>query len=155
MDRVSKVQTHLSPSSTSPASSIPTVPDSATGTTTTSTHSEHYMPKQAYLLQTGMGVDLHGADDTTAARRAIKNAIQHNNLLFLKHAGLKSLDQLSVEVTIACPSPDDVDRERVSAELPVGSVSVEVQKGGLLIDSDETGDPVCIAIAAVQVSIDR
>ena len=113
------------------------------------------MARQAYLLQTGMGVDLHGADDTTAAKRAIKNAVQHNNLLFLKHAGLKSLDQLFVEVTIACPSPNDVDTASVAADLPVGNVSVAVQKGGLLIDSDESGDPVCVAIAAVQVSIDR
>ena len=113
------------------------------------------MSKQAYLLQTGMGVDLHGADATAAAQRAIRDAIQHNNLLFLKHVGLESFDQLSVEVTIACPEPAEINSEKVLAELPVGKVSLDVQKGGLLIDSDDSGDPVCIAIAAVQVSIDR
>ncbi len=113
------------------------------------------MTKQAYLLQTGMGVDLHGADDTTAAQRAVKNAIQHNNLLFLKQVGLKSLDELFVEVTIACPRPDNLDRQAVAAGLPVGNVSVEVQEGGLSIDSDGSGDPVCVVIAAVQVSIEK
>mgnify|MGYP001990006963 FL=1 len=111
------------------------------------------MAKKQYIMQTGMGADLHGANDTTAARRAVKDAIQHNNMLFLKHVGLKSLDQLLVEVIVASPNPDAVDKEAVAEDLPVGVVSVQTQSGGMLVDADESGDPVLVAIAAVTVSV--
>lgn len=112
------------------------------------------MAKKQYIMQTGMGADLHGANDTTAARRAVKDAIQNNNMLFLKHIGLQSLDQLLVDVIIASPNPAQVDTEAVAAELPVGIVSVQTQAGGLLADA-ESGDPVLVAIAAVTVSVEE
>ncbi len=111
------------------------------------------MAKKQYIMQTGMGADLHGADDTTAARRAVEDAIQNNNMLFLKHIGLKSLDQLLVEVIIASPKPEGVDTEAVAKDLPVGTVSVQTQSGGMLVDSDGSGDRVLVAIAAVTVSV--
>ena len=113
------------------------------------------MAKKQYIMQTGMGADLHGANDTTAARRAVNDAIAHNNMLFVKHIGLRSLDQLLVEVMIASPNPEKVDKEAVAAELPVGVVSVQTQAGGMLVDSDDSGDPVLAAIAAVTVSVEE
>lgn len=106
-----------------------------------------------YFMQTGMGADLHGANDTKAACRAVNDAIQNNNMLFLRHVGIQSLDQLLVDVTIASPNPDQVDSDAVTAEFPVGTVSVSTQPGGMLIDSDVSGDPVLIAVASVTVSI--
>lgn len=114
---------------------------------------EKRMAKKQYIMQTGMGADLHGSNDTTAACRAVKDAIQNNNMLFLKHIGLKSLDQLLVEVIIASPNPDAVDKQAVAEDLPVGVVSVRTQSGGMLVDSDDSGDPVLVAIAAVTVSV--
>lgn len=111
------------------------------------------MAKKQYIMQTGMGADLHGSNDTTAARRAVKDAIQNNNMLFLKHIGLKSIDQLLVEVIIASPNPDAVDTQAVAEDLPVGAVSVRTQSGGMLVDADDSGDPVLVAIAAVTVSV--
>ena len=111
------------------------------------------MSTKPYIIQTGMGADLHGADDTKAACRAVQNAIQHNSMLFLKHAGLTNMNQLLVEVTIASPSPERVDIKRVKAELPIGTVVVKTQKGGLKVDPDGTGDSLLIANAAITVSV--
>jgi hypothetical protein len=54
---------------------------------------------------------------------------------------------------IASPHPKRIDTEALAEELPVGVISVKTQKGGMLLDSDGTGDPVLIALAAVTVSI--
>jgi uncharacterized protein (TIGR02058 family) len=100
-----------------------------------------------------MGVDIHGADDTTAACRAVDHAIHHNSLLFLREIGLASADQIHVEVTIACPHPERVDTAAVASTLPVGVVSVRAERGGMLTGSDE--DPMVIALAAVRVSVEQ
>lgn len=111
------------------------------------------MPKTPYLLQTGMGVDLHGGDDTTAACRAVKHAIGHNSLLFLREVGLHSAAEVHVDVTIACPHPAQIDTDAVAATLPVGVVSVQAEQGGMLADTGTEGDEALVAIAAVRVSV--
>lgn len=112
------------------------------------------MAKKPYLIQTGMGVDLHGADDTTAARRAVEEAIRHNSLLFLGQLDLRSADQVKVDVTIACPHPERVDTASVAKALPVGDVSVRAEAGGMLAETGARGDPLLVAVAAVLVSVE-
>ncbi len=112
------------------------------------------MARTPYIMQTGMGVDIHGADDTTAACRAVDAAIRHNSLLFLGQLGLTSADQIVVDVTIACPHPDRVDVQAVASALPVGAVSVAAETGGMLADTGVSGDPMLIALAAVRVSVE-
>ena len=106
-------------------------------------------------MQLGMGSDLHGSDDTKAAVRAVQDAIQDNNMLFLRHVKLPSLDQLLVNVVIATPNPGAVDSEAVSKVLPIGSVTIEVREGGMLVDADQSEDPVLVAVAAVTISIEH
>ena len=105
-----------------------------------------------YFMQTGMGADLHGCNDTKAACKDVNDAIQNNNMLFLRHAGLQSLDQLLVDVAIATPHPDELDIDIVAAEFPVGTITIKPQLGGMLVDSDVSDDPVLIAVASVTVS---
>lgn len=112
------------------------------------------MARTPYIMQTGMGVDIHGADDTTAACRAVDAAIRHNSLLFLRQIGLKSLEQMKVDVTIATPHPDRVDTEAVARALPVGAVTVRAEAGGMLAKTGGKGDPMLIAVAAVLVSVE-
>jgi uncharacterized protein (TIGR02058 family) len=112
------------------------------------------MAARPYLIEIGTGVDLHGADDTVAARRAVADAIGRSSLLFLRHLGLRGPEQVHVEVTIATPRPDRVDHPAVASALPVGRVSVRAEPGGLLADTGTEGDPVLVAIAAVRVSVE-
>jgi uncharacterized protein (TIGR02058 family) len=111
------------------------------------------MGERPYLIQTGMGVDLHGADDAVAARRAVEDAIRRNSLLFLGQIGPLARERVVVDVTIATPHPSRVDESSLRAALPVGEVRIELRAGGLLAETGTAGDPVLIAIAAVRVSL--
>ncbi len=113
------------------------------------------MTRKPFVIQTGMGVDVHGGDATTAAVRAIDEAIRHNSLVGLRTMGLTSIDQMKVEVTIACPMPESVNVEAVAKALPVGEVSVSVQEGGMLVPTPMDGDPMLIALASVFVSVEE
>ena len=69
------------------------------------------------LLETGMGVDLHGKDYTTAAQRAVSNAISSTNLFFVRSFG-SGADSMRVDVTIGVPEPEAVNVEEVLKMLP-------------------------------------
>ena len=112
------------------------------------------MPLTPYLIETGSGVDLHGRNDTTAAKRAVEDAIRRNSLLFLRALNLPSLDKMHVDVTIATPNPAALDVEAVRGLLPYGVVSVRAVPGGMLAETGLGGDPVLVANAAVLVSLE-
>lgn len=111
------------------------------------------MARVRCITEMGMGVDVHGRDATKAARRAVSDAIRHSSLGFFRMLG-KTPHDMFVDVTIAVPDPSAVDTRAVAAELPYGTVTVTVVRGGLEIPSDHGGDPILIANAAVLVSLD-
>ena len=111
------------------------------------------MPLERVVTEMGMGVDVHGRDSTKAARRAVADAIRHSSLHLFKAVG-KSRDDMKITVIIGVPEPDSVDKAAVAAELPYGSVTVEVRNGGLEVPGPSSGDPILIANAAVLVHFD-
>ncbi len=112
------------------------------------------MARVRCVTEMGMGVDVHGRDATKAARRAVSDAIRHSSLGFFRLVG-KTGNDMFVDVTIAVPNPEGVDTHAVAAELPYGTVTVTVIKGGLEIPSDRGTDPIIIANAAVIVSLEE
>ncbi len=91
------------------------------------------MALKKFVIEVGMGVDQHGQDDTRAAEKALQDAIHRNCLCGLREvAGIKNRGDMLVEVLIACPHPESVDKERVLRVLPFGQKKIEVRKGGLL-----------------------
>jgi uncharacterized protein (TIGR02058 family) len=105
------------------------------------------------LLEMGMGVDLHGKNYTTAAQRAVTNALWHNSLYFTRAFG-SGPNSMHVEVTIAVPEPDSVNGEAVLSVLPYGHKTIKVVKGGMEIPNEDGTDATVIANAAVLVSLD-
>jgi len=105
------------------------------------------MPAVPYVLEFGMGVDVHGNDATKAARRAVSDAIRHSSLPLLQEIRSRGGEML-VEVTVGVPDPGAVDVEAVKAELPHGVVSVQAVQGGLHSPFGEA----LIACAVVVVS---
>ncbi len=105
------------------------------------------------LLEMGMGVDLHGKNYTTAAQRAVTNALWHNSLYFTRSFGAGP-DSMQVDVTIAVPEPERVDGEAVLSVLPYGKKNIKVVQGGMEIPSEDGSDATVIANAAVLVSLD-
>jgi uncharacterized protein (TIGR02058 family) len=104
-------------------------------------------------MELGMGVDLHGRDYTSAAKRAVFDALHHSSLGFQRLLGARAGD-MQVSITIGVPRPDAVDRDAVIAALPHGGGSCEVVPGGLEVPSEDGSDAMVMANAAVIVSFD-
>jgi uncharacterized protein (TIGR02058 family) len=100
-----------------------------------------------YVLEFGMGVDLHGRDSTKAACRAVFDALRHSSLPLLREIRERNGEML-VDVTVAVPDPGTVDLEAVKKELPHGTVTVKAVDGGLRVPGSDT----LIACAAITVS---
>ena len=100
-----------------------------------------------YVLEFGMGVDLHGEDCTKAACRAVFDAVRHSSLPLLNEIRERGGTML-VDVTVAVPDPATVDVEVVKAELPHGQVSVQAVSGGLRVPGRDT----ILACASIAVS---
>jgi len=104
----------------------------------------------------GLGVDLVGEDPTTAARRAVREAIGRTSLPGLRDL-IPSGDRadMRVDVTVAVPGHERVDAAAVAAELPYGRVTVMARPGGLRMpngtDAGPGEDHLICAVAVVAV----
>ena len=104
---------------------------------------------QRFIIEMGMGNDLHGEDYTKAARRAIEDAIRHSSIPMLPALGIDHGD-MQVQVTVGVADPSAVDVEALKAGLPRGSVTVRATEGGLRITNPDSGEVSVIATAAVE-----
>ncbi len=102
----------------------------------------------------GMGVDVHGLDDTKAARRAVSDALRHSSLHFFSVTD-KTVHDMFITVRLGVPRPGNVDVDAVAEEVPYGTVTIEVEAGGLFVESPTAeGDGITIANAAILVHLD-
>ncbi|MDG1737342.1 MAG: Lin0512 family protein [Paracoccaceae bacterium] len=106
------------------------------------------MTHQRFIIEMGMGNDLHGKDYTKAACRAVENALHGASLALLGNLPALKKD-LQVRATIGVQEPDQVDVETLKKLFPVGEVSISVTLGGL-----NSGEAV-IAQAAVEAFLPR
>ncbi len=111
------------------------------------------MAKTRVILELGSGNDLHGSNYTTAALRAVQDALHHSSLSFVRSFNVDRA-KLDVDVTIGVQRPELVDLEKVKASLPVGNVTVKAVKGGLDVPDLENNDPAVVASAAIAVRVD-
>ena len=105
------------------------------------------------VTEMGMGVDVHGLDDTLAATRAVFDAIHHGSLGFARLVGATA-DEMLVHVLIGVPRPEKVQVDTVVASLPHGHTTVEVVAGGLQLLNADGSDGTLIANAIITVSVD-
>ncbi len=105
------------------------------------------------LTEMGMGVDVHGRDYTSAAKRAVFDALHHSSLGFQRLLG-KTADDMVVDITIGVPKPEAVDAQAVMDTLPHGTGRVNAVPGGLEVPNEDGTDAMVIANAAVIVSFD-
>jgi uncharacterized protein (TIGR02058 family) len=111
------------------------------------------MPKTRVILELGSGNDLHGADYTKAALRAVQDALHHSSLSFVRTLNVDKT-RLDVEVTIGVQRPERVDLDKIKASLPIGNVTVKAVKGGLDVVDPDANDQATIASAAIAVRIE-
>ena len=112
------------------------------------------MTLRRYITEMGMGVDVHGKNYTTAAKRAASDAIRHSSLNFFKTLN-KSADEMRITLVIGVTNPNAVDSKEVARELPYGTVKVEVKQGGLEVPNEAGDDAIIIANAAILVGFDE
>ncbi len=105
------------------------------------------------ILEMGAGTDLHGGDYTKAAVRAVRDALQHSSLTFLRTLGVDPAS-MTVDVTIGVQRPEAVDPAPVKDAFPHGDVRVRVVHGGLDVPDEEHDDVAVIASAAIEVRVD-
>ena len=117
------------------------------------------MPKKRIAMELGMGSSLRRADYTSAAKRAVENALWRNSLTVADAFGLPR-EAMIVDVEIAVQKPEAVDVDVVASVFPYGSVSVTAHKGGLDIpkphNKNSASEPqiTVMAQAAIIVSFD-
>src|SRR5215813_3107309 len=110
------------------------------------------MARVRCITEMGMGVDVHGLDDTLAAKRAVFDAIHHSSLGFARLVGATADDML-VNVTIGVPHPEKVNADEVAASLPHHHIHGGVVVGGLELLNENGSDGTLIANAIITVSI--
>ncbi|WP_299280459.1 Lin0512 family protein [uncultured Tateyamaria sp.] len=106
------------------------------------------MSEQRLIIEMAQGVDLHGRDDTKAARRAVEQALQGASLPIFGTLDVER-DTMRVVVHIGVRRPEVVDVAVIAGLLPYGSVEVVVEKGGL--DVPVAGEVHVMAVAALEV----
>ena len=107
------------------------------------------MTDQRFIIEMGMGNDLHGMDYTKAAARAIEDAFRHSSLPLFPSLGLDH-GEMRVQVTVAVQEPDKLDLAVLTAKLLRGRATVTAVHGGLNVENPDTNDTIVIATAAVQ-----
>ena len=108
---------------------------------------------QRFIIEMGMGNDLHGQDYTKAAARAIEDAIRHSSIPMLPTLGIDHTE-MTVNVTIGVQDPDAINTQTLTKGLPRGKVSIQATHGGLDITNPDTGEVTVIATAAVEAFLD-
>jgi uncharacterized protein (TIGR02058 family) len=111
------------------------------------------MAEQRFIIEMGMGNDLHGQDYTKAAARAVEDAIRHSSIPMFEALGLDHA-QMRVQVTVGVQAPDQVDCAALTAGLPHGQVEVRAVHGGLDVTNPDNGAVTVIASAAVEAFLD-
>jgi len=114
-----------------------------------------------FILEFGMGLDQHGQGPTRAACKAVKDAVARSCLAgLIEIVRLKNLNDMQVEIRIACPHPEKVDRQTVMDALPFGEKVLFLEDGGMLTEGlfqpelGDTTNETYIANAAIIVWVD-
>lgn len=109
----------------------------------------------------GTGVDQHGQEVTTAATRAVQDAISGVCLIgLLEMVELDDINDMLLDVLVSCPRPQEVDTSKVLQALPFGKKEIQVVEGGMVVKGHSSpalgdrSDEIIVANAAVTVSVD-
>ena len=120
------------------------------------------MASKRFIVEIGTGVDLHGEDPTKAACRAVRDAISRNCLCgIVEIMGVEDFNAVEVEVVVAVPRAQNVDLDKVMAELPVGRKRAQVVEGGMMVKGicvPKFGvdcDQILVANAAITVFVEK
>lgn len=106
------------------------------------------MSLKRIILELGTGNDLYGENYTKASIRAVQDALHHSSLTLFKSLEIDP-NSMFVEITVGVQSPEDVDTNMVSEQIPYGRVQVTVVQGGMNIPAPDNHSTTVVATVAV------
>lgn len=115
------------------------------------------MEKKRYLIEVGIGVDMHGADMNKASVKAVQNALSHCCLAGIREIHHAEPKDMALHIKICCPKPEMVDTDRIKEPVYFyDDVEIEVAAGGgsergLYVPEMGEGDTLTAAIAIITV----
>jgi uncharacterized protein (TIGR02058 family) len=119
------------------------------------------MARKRFAIELGYGADLHGADMTKAAARAVRDAVSRACLCGLVEiCGRGGFEGVFVHAVVAVPDPRGVDREALLAVIPIGEKTLDIVAGGLCVPGIEVAcfgpgaSDIVTACAALTVSVE-
>jgi uncharacterized protein (TIGR02058 family) len=115
-----------------------------------------------FVVEIGVGADLHGQDVTKAAQRAVQDAMSHCCLCGITEIlQVESADKIHVKIKVGCPYPEQLKKEELVKLLPFGKATVEeVVTGGLAmrgmhVDALGEGDQIIVSVVSLTVCIEQ
>lgn len=108
-----------------------------------------------FIVEIGMGCDLHGGDVTKATAKAIKDAMSHSCLCGLAES--VPVSRAEIHVKIACPHPEKLDLSHLTELFPFGNIKfTEIVEGGLEtvgLHVPELGEGNRIVVSLVSLTV--
>lgn len=114
-----------------------------------------------FVIEFGIGADLHGGDVTKAARKAVQDAMSHCCLCGIDEVlHLKNFNDVHVKMKVGCPYPERVKQEELAHLIPFGETAIEVVNGGLTtqgmhVASLGGGDQIVVAVVSLTVCVEQ
>ena len=118
------------------------------------------MAPKRFAIELGYGADLHGADMTKAAVRAVRDAVSRTCLCGLVEIlGRGGFEGVLVHAEVGVPEPGAVDAAAVLDAIPIGEKTLRCVAGGLRAPGIEVPcfgpgvSDIVVACAALTVSV--
>ena len=118
------------------------------------------MDLRRFIIELGMGADLHGGDVTKAGQKAIRDAVSRCCLCGLMDIfEFEPPDEMVIRLKVAAPGHERLDKDALKATVPFGRVELETVEGGLATEglslpSLGPGSEIVIALASITVLVD-
>ena len=111
------------------------------------------MAKKRIIFEIGQGTSLRRDDYSSAAERAVRNAIWQNSLNVAEVFGFEKSDMI-VDVVLGAQEPDKINVDQIEDIFPYGTVTIDRKFGGLDVNKPHNDGKTIIVSAAVIVSFD-
>lgn len=115
------------------------------------------MARRRYLIEIGIGVDMHGGDMTRSAVKAVKDAMSHCCMAGVREIHGAGPADIALHIKICCPRPEELDLEALRQPVDFyDDVEIVPARGGaeergLCVPEMGAGSTLVAAVAVITV----
>ena len=107
--------------------------------------------KKRIVFELGQGTSLRREDYSSAAERAVRNALWQNSLNVAEAFGFEKSDMI-VHVLLGAQEPDKINIDQIKGIFPYGTIKIDCMFGGLNVNKPHNDGKTIIVTAAVIIS---